>query len=344
MIEDQAIVVDSSHVPAAPAMARWDWNDIVQTLCRPFFGRRLDANETALHARSLTQVLATPFMFQYAGIRYADHIPINSEINSGAKFHSYMQYDQLGTADVIQDFGGELHNAETVAFETIGKIVSVGASFQYSVQDLRSAAFGQVPLDSLKAMIARTIIERKVDAMAAVGDARFAGTNLATGLANDPNLVATTKGTQLSGTTWANATANEMLIDIQNMYVKVTTQSKMVHVPDTLLLGTQGWGRITSMRLDNFNMLTVYAYLKQSLPWLKKIDFWPQLDTAGAGAKERVLLGEFNPMNMQAIVPQPFEMFPPQSRNLSFIVPCHKRFGGVSLRYPMALTFMDGTE
>ena len=337
-------ILDAALVPQAPPMARWDMREIVQNTVGVLEGRRLDANETALHSRSLTQVLARPFMFKYAGIRYADHLPINTEINTGAKFHSYMQYDQLGTADVIQDFGGELHNADVVGFETLAKIVSIGDSFQYNIQDLRSAAFGNVPLDSMKAMIARTLIERKIDAMCAVGDARFTGTTLATGLANDANLSATTKGTQASGTTWATAAANEMLVDIQNMYVKVTTQSKMRHIPNTLLLGTQGWGRITSMRLDSFNMLTLYAYLKQSLPWLTKIDFWPQLDTAGSGSKERVLLGEFNDENMQAIIPQEFEMFPPQARNLSFIIPCHKRFGGVSLRYPQCMTFMDGTE
>ena len=44
------------------------------------------------------------------------------------------------------------------------------------------------------------------------------------------------------------------------------------------------------------------------------------------------------------MIPQEFEQFPPQPRNLSLIIPCHKRFGGVSLRYPMAITYMDGTE
>ena len=45
---------------------------------------------------------------------------------------------------------------------------------------------------------------------------------------------------------------------------------------------------------------------------------------------------------VELIIPQEFESFPPQARNLSFVVNCHARVGGVSWRYPLAAAYMDG--
>ena len=47
--------------------------------------------------------------------------------------------------------------------------------------------------------------------------------------------------------------------------------------------------------------------------------------------------------NQEIIIPQEFEQLPPQPVNLSFKIPCHKRFGGVQIRFPRASTYMDGT-
>ena len=41
-------------------------------------------------------------------------------------------------------------------------------------------------------------------------------------------------------------------------------------------------------------------------------------------------------------VPMMFEQFPPQPRNMEFVINCHAKFAGVSIYYPKAVCYLDG--
>ena len=337
MHDHKLIIQPSINVPR---VRRYDMNRIVHHAFEAMAGERLDANETAAHVRSLTQVMAKPYEVKYPAIKWRDIFEINTSISTGAKAHTYMLYDQLGNADIVNDLGGEFPNADTVGTETISTIKSIGSSYSYSIQDMRSAQFAGINLEAMKGVVARKIIERKCDSLAAVGDARYG----LTGIANYAGLNLVTKGVQTAGTTWATATPSEILADVNALYNQVWSSSNGEHEPNTLLLGPTGFGRISTLRLDTFNMLTVLQYLKNSLPWLKRIDFWQPLATASAGGKERIMLGEFGGETAQPVIPQDFEQFPPQAINLTFKILCHLRWGGMSVRYLNAFAAMDGTE
>jgi hypothetical protein len=49
-----------------------------------------------------------------------------------------------------------------------------------------------------------------------------------------------------------------------------------------------------------------------------------------------------NPEVVKLVIPQEFEIQPPQPRNLAFVVPCFARYGGVSWRYPVAACYATG--
>jgi len=304
-----------------------------------------DANETALYARQLTQVLALPYKYKYADIVWRNVLPVNREISTGALQHSYMMFQELGNARIVTNFGAEFPRADIVGEETLAKIISIGSSYDYSLQDLRAMAYAGIPADQMKSVVARNMIERLVDQYVCSGVPGMpSGSGLNTGLANDANIPSVTKGTQVSGTTWATATADEILKDVTSLYTTIRSNGKGAYQPNTLFLGTGGDAKVNSLRLDTFNMTTVVMYLRKSLPWLKQIIYWPQLDTVGAGTKERILLGEVSEVNAQVVIPQEFETFPPQQMRLLWEILCHMRYGGVSVRHPKAFAYMDGTQ
>jgi hypothetical protein len=49
-----------------------------------------------------------------------------------------------------------------------------------------------------------------------------------------------------------------------------------------------------------------------------------------------------NPEVLELEIPQDFEQFAPERRNLEFIVNCHARCGGVLVYQPLAMAYMDG--
>lgn len=316
---------------------------------------RADANETAAFLRQLLFIMPTPYEYKYPAIRYADLFPINYGVPTGAKSHAYHQFDEFGQADLMESYSDDAPNAERQGFEVLGQIYSARSEYSYTIQDLRSQMMMGIPLDAMKAVTARRIIERKCDALAAVGDS----VRGFTGIANDANAlngVATTKaaggklwGSISGATVTPNATANEILNDCNVLLDAVFVGTKGTHTPNTLVFGTQNWAIINTLRLDNFNMKTVADYLLAALPWVDALEYWPQLDVATdashgtTAGKERILCMERNRENFEIIISQEFEQFPPQPQNLAFKIPCHKRWGGIQMRFPKSISFMDAT-
>ena len=314
---------------------------------------RADANETGMFLRQLLYIMPQPYEFKYPAIKYADLFPVNYSVPTGAKSHAYHEFNETGNAELMDDYADDAPNAERVGYEIIGQVFSVRSEYTYTVQDIRSQMFSNIPLDAMKAITARRIIERKCDTLAAVGDVKHGFT----GILNDPNNTAVVAGNKaansgkqwgiLSGTTLTyNATPNEILADCTSLLNGVFIPTKGTHTPNTLVFGTQNWAVINTLRLDGFNMRTVADYLLSALPFVDALEYWPQLDTAATGAsagKERVIAVERNRENFEIIIPQEFEQFPPQPQNLAFKIPCHKRFGGVQMRFPKCLAYMDGT-
>jgi hypothetical protein len=308
-----------------------------------------DANETGMFLRALLYVMPQPYEYKYPAIRYADLFPINYSVPTGAQSHAFHQFDEFGNAQLVDNYADNSPNVERMGIEVIGNIYGIRSEYSYSIQDLRAMAFSGIPLDAMKAVTARRVIERKCDALAAVGDSARGFT----GLVNNAGSAAVTASTKAAtGTKWGtltgstiamNATPDEIVKDCTALLNGILIPTKGTHTPDTLIFGTQNWAIINTLRLDTFNMVTVATYLMQALPWVKSLEYWPQLDTAGASSKERVVATERNRENYEIIIPQEFEQFPPQMQNLAFKVPCHKRFGGIQYRQPAATSYMDAT-
>ncbi len=310
----------------------------------------VDANETAMFARALLYVMPTPYTFKYPEIKYADLFPVNYSVPTGAKSHAYHEFDEVGNAQLMDSYADDAPSADVVGQEIIGQIFGCRSSFHYTIQDLRSMLYSGTPIDAMKAVAARRIIERLCDKLAAVGDTKHGFTGLLND-ANAPILVAVTKAANagkqwgiLSGNTVTpNATAKEILQDCNTLLQSILVGTKGTHTPNTLLFGTQNWAVINTMRLDDFNQKTVADYLLAALPWVQALEYWPQLDAASATGSERIMATQRSSENYEIIISQEFEMFPPQAKNLAFVIPCHKRFGGIQMRFPKCSAYMDAT-
>jgi hypothetical protein len=330
--------------PKPPAMGprrnRMDAAKVASSVKRIAAEYHMDAGETALFLRSLLYIMPQPYMFKYPEIKYADLFSVNYSVPTGAKSHAFHEFDEMGNAQIMDSYADTAPNVEEIGYETIGQIYGIRAEYSYSIQDIRSAQYAGIPLDAMKAMTARRVIERKCDALAAVGDSR----RNFTGVLNNPSSPAVTPGTKAAGgTTWAVATPTEILTDCNKLLTGVFTGAHGTITPNRLGFGTSNWALINTQRLDTFNMVTTGSYLLNAMPWVDELFYWPQLDTAGAAGKELVMATNSDPTNYQIIIPQDFEQFPPQAKNLSFLINCHKRFGGVQMRFPGSVATMLGT-
>jgi len=300
-------------------------------------GIRLDAGETAAFARQLEYIYARTFDVRYAELKARRYIPVDNSVDPGAEFYTYRQWDQFGMAKLIANYADDLPRVDVLAKEYPAPIHSLGSSYGYSIQDLRRAAMAGSQLDSKRAMACRRANEQAVDEIAAFGDAD-AGLGGFTNHANVPIIGA-------DNAPWSSATPLEIIADLNKLVNSIVTATLETFTPDTVILDTASFQimNTTPMSTTGDADKTILRFWLDNNPYVRNVDQWVKLTDAGAGGVTRIVAYKRDPEVLELVIPQEFEQFPPQARNLAFVIPTHSRIGGVSVRYPLAMAYMDGT-
>lgn len=307
-------------------------------------GYREDAGETALFSQQLLYVFTKTYDIEYPALKARTLIPVNYEVGQGAETHRYYQFDSKGVAKLIDNYATDFPSAEVQGVQFASNVVGLGSSYQYSIQDLRAASMAKIDISAKKATAARGLIETRLDILAALGDSATKIDGFLKDRAGTRVGSAVTKGSQASGTTWTTATNDEILADLLALTKSVFVNTKGIHTANQLLLGTAGYTKIAYNRFNTFSDKSIMQYALENIPGLQAITHWPRLDTAGASSKETIVAYDRNPDVLELIIPQEFEQFPPQPEGLAFKINCHMRCGGVSVRYPLGISYMDGTQ
>lgn len=325
-------------------------------------GLRSDSADTAIFLRQLTDIIVPTFDIKYVENMARTLIPVDMSVNPGANDLVWRQFDKVGEAKVVNSYeASDFPNVEVIGKEYRTRIVSVGASFQYSFQDLRAASMANLPLEQRKALAARFAVERTLETIASVGMTGSHGTYATNssdtapiyGLSNFPNIGATAGTGGSAGYTTLNwiggsATVSGILADVNAMVRQIFDVSGGIHKPNTLVLPTKLYSYLASTsRSPTFTDDSILQYILKQVPFLETIEFWPFLDLAGklqdtTTAGPRIMMYEKKPENMSLVIPQDFEMFAPQMDGAKFKIMCHMRTAGVVVHYPKSIAYLDG--
>lgn len=298
---------------------------------------KLDAGESAFLTRQLTYILPEVYKVEYPDLMARRLFPIRTDVPSGALSFNYEMWDETGEAIVVDNYATDFPTSNVNVEEFAQKIVSIGASYQYSMQEIRAAAMANTPLEAMKATATRRSVERKLEAIACTGNS---ATNM-TGFTNNASILSES----VTDGTWTAGEPDDVITDVNALAKKINLTTKGIYWPDTLVVGTKGWGLLqTTPVAYQYQNTMLYNWLLQACPWLKAIEFWPYLDTAGSGGAERIMAYKKDPECLQLVIPQDFEQMPPEVENMAFKVACHMRTGGLQIRRPKTVCYMDGTQ
>jgi hypothetical protein len=314
-----------------------------------------DSGDAAFMLLQLTSTIRTTYDVKYPDLIARKILPLATEINPGAEAFRWGQYDRFGQAQIVSDYAKDFPNVEVLVKEFWTRLVSSGASFQYSIQDIRRAAMSGVPLETNKANACRRAMEELVERITCTGFSGAQGTPTTNssdaigiyGIANFPTLVANIYNTSVN---WLTSSVAAILADLNYMQQQIYVNSKGIHKGTTLLVSTKIYAYLaTTQRSVTFTDDTLAQYIIKSSPWLEEIMHWPMLDLAGrnqanSAAAGRMVLFQRSPENAALVIPLDFEQLPPQPRNAAFVIPCHIRLGGITMRYPLAFQLCDGAE
>jgi hypothetical protein len=297
-------------------------------------GIRMDANETALFSRQLESIEKRLFEVKYPDGHGVEIVPILSSIDPGASQYTYRAGDYTGKAKRVVNWATDFPRVDVQGKEVKQSLHNYGASYGFDLQQLRASKFAGYSLEQNLNVAARRVIMRELDINIWIGDSAVG----ITGIANNANVSPTAV---ITGD-WPSATSAQVYADVQKLISQVRIQSKGIHKTNSVALPTSSMELLAQTILDTANAsnATILEVLKKNNPGVGFFESY-QLETAGNDGAGRALAFEADAENMEALVPTEFEILPAVSLGGSFEVKVMGRFGGVALRYPLALACMD---
>jgi len=306
--------------------------------------RRLDADETNMLALALEQLRTKVYEMDYPELKGRMLAVVESDIDPAAESFAYEETDEVGKARVITNYADDFPTVETKSTKVRYPVISLGDAYTYSIMDLRRAAFTGRPLEARKAVAARRAYERGLDDLIAFG---APADGIPDGMCNRTigTTAGTIRGTAMTAAAWdSTPVALDMVADLNKAVAEFIADSRETQSPDTLVLPTLQFLRFSqTMTIDNKpesakdRFLATNGFVRQVLSWdlLRAVD-------GSSGNNSRGLLMRKDADVHSIVVPQEFEVFAPQPKNLAFQVLCHGRTAGWIVYRPLGLRYLSG--
>jgi len=307
--------------------------------------QNLDANESIFFARELELIKSRSYDILYPELKATRLIPVSTEAGSGAESITYQQYDSVGVMKIIADYADDLPRADVKGKEFTSVVRSLGGSYGYSVQEIRAAQMAGKPLQQRKANAVRSANDQQVNRIAWFADGSKTYSGLY-GFFYNPN---TTKSAAPVGA-WLTGpkTTDQIIGDVNFAINKIPDLTLGVEVADTVLIAPLEYSYIATTPRSATSDTTILEFLRRVHPGVtfeqlqeaKAVAINPR--TSAAPAVNLLIAYKRNPDKLTLEIPQPFEQFAAQERNLEFVVPAHSRIGGVIMYYPLSVHIVDG--
>jgi len=295
---------------------------------------KLDNAESIFFKKELEQVKNKSYDKKYQELKARKLIPVSNELDAGAEYGTYKQYDMLGVAKIVESYAKDFPRVDIKAKEFTFKVKSLGDSYGYSIQEIRASRYANKGLEQKRANAAKKAIMQKENKIAILGDADH---NLG-GLLSNANIPLVTP---ITGN-WLSASADQIIADLNKLANNSSIITGGVESPDTLLLPIEELTHISSTPRSATSDTTILEFFLKSNLFIKNVDWLDELKTAGAGSTKRAMTYRRDPDYLELEIPQEFEQFPPHPEAMEFVIHCHERIGGVNFYFPLACGYMDG--
>lgn len=304
------------------------------------FSVKCDAGENVFLARQLIYIQNKQVNTLFANNESLKYVPVDSSVPLGAEFFTTRSFTQVGAAAFVNNYGTDFPSADVYVTETLARMFSIGSSFRYTIQDLRAAAFGNVPLDAKRSDASRLAHDTKIDEIALSGDT----TRGITGLMNNANVTLLTAGGGTIVGAWESASAATIKADLAAMETAVVLagagQSQLT--PDTLLLDDESYMIINTRPSTTFSDQSILRSYLSNSPYIRNIAPWVKLRNAGAAGVRRAIMYRRSEDVLDMKISNSYEQFAPQQIGLEWVVLAMSRLSGVSFYRPMAAVYADG--
>lgn len=313
----------------------------------PQTGRRIDwredAGESAFLERQLEMIESKVYEYKLRELKFRRLFPVSGE-GQGSATIAYDLIRGTGIAKIIANGAHDLPRADTFIDRFYAVVRPVGISFGYTTQELRNAAFANVPLEARRGVAARRGMEEKLSDIAWNGDSEF---NLL-GILNNSNIPQTQASAPATGSnrTWngGDKTPLEIIEDISSAITRVEETTNQIHKPNTVVLPIAKYEYIRKTPYSDRVSHSILRYMTdpQNGFGIDMFEAVPELKNSYGGNQDQMLVYERSPEVLTFRIPMELKPLPPEQRNLEFLINMEAECAGMVVRYPMALDYTYG--
>jgi len=289
----------------------------------------------------------TVYEIEYPDIIYPQLIPIDESAPEWAKSVTFYSMDKTGQAAWFAAQATDMRIADVSRAKYEQGIEMAGIGYRYNLEELGQAMM--IPgtnLTNERADAARRAYEEFVNGVALSGDTQkgWKGLFNYTGITR---VDAANDGTG-SSRLWSAKTSDQIIRDVNDALTGVYTGSNTVEMADTVLLPISAYSTLANKRIENTE--------GNALSWLSKYNVYSMqtnqqlmirgvlgLETAGSGSTGRMVAYKRDPKVLKLHIPMRHRFLPVwQTGPLVFDIPGIFRLGGVEIRRPGAVRYVDG--
>jgi hypothetical protein len=293
-----------------------------------------------------SHIIPVAYKTQYPDIQYPKLVPVDTSAPEWVRTITHFSMDQVGKAEPFSMRGESIPLADVNRSKYEVAIEQWGMGYDYTVEELNHAMALGIPLTADKAIAARRAVEEAIDDIVMKGRADYGWE----GLIDNANITAVDAQQNEAGTSreWKDKTAVEILRDVNDALTGVYhEQANTVEMADTIALPPNIWGDFLHKVLPG-TAVNVAQYIQQANVYTMKTGIpltfveCRGLENAAAGNKGRMLVYRRDPEVLRLYMPMPFRFDAPQHWMYRFIVPGLLRLGGLEIRRPKAIRYVDG--
>lgn len=306
--------------------------------------QRLDSATTVFLERELVSVDPTKYMELFEGLRAMDFVPPIAGIAPYDRSYEYSMWGITGAAANIGPNARDLPRVGVTRKPYTRSISPIGASYGWTVDDIRAAAARGVPLEDVTVIAAMMSIKRRLDRRIALGDTSLGYT----GLVNDTQIATDNDVAPVSNfSSAANKldSLNKLVADTRARLKQATEMPGGDGIPAFnkfhILLPTPDYAAVKQTPASsNYPDSILQVFLANNSEWVSGVSEWSLLDDADDGTEGRAVCYPLNPAALGHATARLYTEEPPQANGLNIDVPCHAASGGTIIRFPVAFSYM----
>jgi hypothetical protein len=301
-----------------------------------------DADGTLWFARELEQINATLFS-ELAPVPKGFSLIPSEPVARGIRVATYRMFETLGVAKFVGNGATDLPIVDVAGQEFPNVMHALGAGYGYDWFELESGGATGVALDSIRAEAARRVITQGLDRLLAIGGADQGKPNL-NGLFTQSDVTVSQSPVQFDDPTADPDAIAAAITGPMGEIIDALNDAELGEMSGwTVVMPAAQYTAIASRRMGDGSDRTILDFVLSTSPWISRIEPWSRargMATLGSGDRMAIY-----PASSEVIAHQTpviFDSLPVQWTGFRAVVPCYGVTGGVVVRYPVAMRYVDG--